>query len=372
MNFHQIWEIASAPDNVPIVALLFLIPFYVWYAFRQAFANDRLIDKLSADPQLAKTEYRKTEPWNPKWEKEVHTWPYLLRIELVAAVLVTVLLMVWSITLNAPLEEPSNPNVTMNPAKAPWYFLGLQEMLVYFDPWIAGVIMPTFIIVGLMVVPYIDANPLGNGYYTYKQRRFAIWTFLFGFIGLWVLMICHRDIHPRPRMDVVLAGADVGRAAGGVRRQSKHGPGLRHQWVVAGPFDAGGECELRAHFGAHHFWNFSTGALFSGGWIFFAPAAVAHGIQQEDFQAHDAAADVYNRVVYSVDAEPADQDPAAARVSHQVRLGDAVVQYLAVDSTVDEPESKRAGAGSTLRRQSAGFGASATWSPLNYKEALGA
>src|ERR1700736_5338392 len=189
MNWHQIWEVASAPDNVPIVALLFLVPFYVWYAFRQALENDRLIDKLSADPALAKTEYRKTEPWNPKWEKEVHTWPYLLRIELVAAVLVTVLLMVWSITLNAPLEEPSNPNVTMNPAKAPWYFLGLQEMLVYFDPWIAGVIMPTFIIVGLMVVPYIDANPLGNGYYTYKQRRFAIWTFLFGFIGLWVLMI---------------------------------------------------------------------------------------------------------------------------------------------------------------------------------------
>jgi hypothetical protein len=49
--------------------------------------------------------------------------------------------------------------------------------------------MPTLIIVGLMVVPYIDANPLGNGYYTYKQRKFAIWTFLFGFIGLWVLMI---------------------------------------------------------------------------------------------------------------------------------------------------------------------------------------
>ena len=56
MNWHQIWEVASAPDNVPIVALLFLIPFYVWYAFRQALENDRLIDKLSADPQLAKTE----------------------------------------------------------------------------------------------------------------------------------------------------------------------------------------------------------------------------------------------------------------------------------------------------------------------------
>src|SRR5579862_9887772 len=189
MNWHQIWEIASAPDNVPIVALLFLVPFYVWYSFRQALENDRLIDKLSADPALAKTEYRKTEPWNPKWEKEVHTWPYLMRIELVAAMIVTILLMVWSITLNAPLEEPSNPNLTMNPAKAPWYFLGLQEMLVYFDPWIAGVVMPTLIIVGLMVIPYIDTNPLGSGYYTWKQRKFAIGSFLFGFLVLWVAMI---------------------------------------------------------------------------------------------------------------------------------------------------------------------------------------
>src|SRR6266404_6750988 len=189
MNFHQIWEIASAPDNVPIVALLFLIPFYVWYAFRQAFENDRLIDKLSADPKLAKTEHRKTEPWNPKWEKEVHTWPYLMRVEVVAAILVTVLLMVWSLSLNAPLEEPSNPNLTMNPSKAPWYFLGLQEMLVYFDPWMAGVVLPSLILVGLMAIPYIDANPLGNGYYTYKQRKFAILAFCFGFLVLWCVMI---------------------------------------------------------------------------------------------------------------------------------------------------------------------------------------
>jgi hypothetical protein len=97
--------------------------------------------------------------------------------------------MVWSITLNAPLEEPSNPTLTMNPSKAPWYFLGLQEMLVYFDPWMAGVIMPSLIIVGLMVIPYIDTNPLGNGYYTFKQRKFSILTFIFGFIVLWVSMI---------------------------------------------------------------------------------------------------------------------------------------------------------------------------------------
>ena len=188
-NWHQLWEIVSAPDNVPIVALLFLIPFYIWYAFRQAFANDELIAKLEADPAAAKTAYRKTQPYQPKWEREVHTWPYLMRVEFVAAILVTVLLMVWSLTLSAPLEEPSNPNVTMNPAKAPWYFLGLQEMLVYFDPWIAGVVMPTLIIVGLMAIPYIDANPLGNGYYTYRQRKFALWTFNIGFIGLWVVMI---------------------------------------------------------------------------------------------------------------------------------------------------------------------------------------
>jgi hypothetical protein len=188
-DWHQLWEIASSPDNVPIVALLFLVPFYIWYAFRQAFANDRLIAELAADPAAAKTKYRKTQPWHPKWDREVHTWPYLMRMEFLVALIITILLMVWSLTLNAPLEEPSNPNVTMNPAKAPWYFLGLQEMLVYFDPWIAGVVMPTLIIVGLMVVPYIDANPLGNGYYTYKQRRYAIWTFLVGFIGLWVSMI---------------------------------------------------------------------------------------------------------------------------------------------------------------------------------------
>ena len=188
-NWHQLWEIAAAPDNVPIVGMLFLIPFYVWYAFRQAKQNDRLIASLEADPAAAKTAYRKVEPWHPKWEREVHTWPYLMRIEFVAAILVTVLLMVWSLALNAPLEEPANPNVTMNPAKAPWYFLGLQEMLVYFDPWMAGVVMPTLIIIGLMAIPYIDANPLGNGYYTYKQRKFAIWAFSFGFLGLWVLMI---------------------------------------------------------------------------------------------------------------------------------------------------------------------------------------
>ena len=189
MDWHQLWEVAAAPDNVPIVGIIPLLVFYMWLAWKQARANDRLIEQLAADPAMAKTHHRKTWPFQPGWQKEIHVWPFLLRVEFLAAIIVTILLMVWSIALNAPLEEPANPNLTMNPAKAPWYFLGLQEMLVYFDPWIAGVVMPTFIVIGLMAIPYIDPNPLGSGYYTLKQRRFAIGTFCFGFIVLWVAMI---------------------------------------------------------------------------------------------------------------------------------------------------------------------------------------
>src|ERR1700676_1874257 len=189
MDWRQLWEIMSAPDNVPIIALMPLLAFYMYLAWRQAHANDLLITQLETDPTMAKTHHRKAWPFKPGWQKEIHVWPFLLRVEFLAAIIVTIILMVWSITLNAPLEEPANPNLTMNPAKAPWYFLGLQEMLVYFDPWMAGVVFPTVIIVGLMAIPYIDANPLGNGYYTYRQRKFAIWTFCTGFIGLWVAMI---------------------------------------------------------------------------------------------------------------------------------------------------------------------------------------
>jgi hypothetical protein len=187
-DWYQLWKITSAPDNIPIVAMLFLVPFFTWLGVKQAVANDQLIGELEADPKLAKSHHRKVEPWRPGWAKELHVWPYLVRIEFLAAVIVTVILYVWSITLNAPLEEPANPNLTMNPSKAPWYFLGLQEMLVYFDPWIAGVVMPSIIMIGLMVFPYVDSNPLGNGYYTFKQRRFALWMFFWGFL-MWILLI---------------------------------------------------------------------------------------------------------------------------------------------------------------------------------------
>ena len=188
MDWAQLWTIASAPDNVPIVAMLFLVPFFMWMGLSQARANDRLADQLEGDPHLAKTHHRKTWPWRPHWSRELHVWPYLLRIEFLAVLIVTVILFVWSITLNAPLEEPSNPNLTMNPSKAPWYFLGLQEMLVYFDPWIAGVVMPSLMIVGLMAFPYVDSNPLGVGYYTWKQRKVAVGAFVWGFL-MWIALI---------------------------------------------------------------------------------------------------------------------------------------------------------------------------------------
>jgi hypothetical protein len=101
----------------------------------------------------------------------------------------TAFLIFWGIALIAPLEEPANNAKTPNPSKAPWYFLGLQEMLVYFDPWMAGVVLPSLIIVGLMAIPYLDFNKQGNGYYTIKQRRFAYIVFQFGFLEMWITLI---------------------------------------------------------------------------------------------------------------------------------------------------------------------------------------
>ena len=122
-------------------------------------------------------------------DDKIHTWPHLVRMEFLVTLFVLVALTVWALTVDAPLEEPANPTRTPNPSKAPWYFLGLQEMLVYFDPWHAGVVLPSLIIVGLMVIPYIDINPRGNGYYCFRDRKWEILTFFLGFHILWITMI---------------------------------------------------------------------------------------------------------------------------------------------------------------------------------------
>jgi hypothetical protein len=108
---------------------------------------------------------------------------------MICMVALTAILVLWGWALQAPLEEPASAVKTPNPSKAPWYFLGLQEMLVYYDPWMAGVVLPSIILVGLMALPYIDFNKKGNGYYTFNERKFSIITFLFGFLPLWIGLI---------------------------------------------------------------------------------------------------------------------------------------------------------------------------------------
>ena len=170
--------IVKKPDNVPIVAMLFLVGFFLWLSMSQAYDNDDRIAAGQPPKEASDGEAEKT------W-----VWPDLVYTELLAMVIGMIILVVWSLLLKAPIEEPANPARTPNPSKAPWYFLGLQEMLVYFDPWLAGVVFPSLIIVGLMAIPYIDTNPKGNGYFTFKERKVEISLFLFGFLILWVLLV---------------------------------------------------------------------------------------------------------------------------------------------------------------------------------------
>src|SRR5437868_5290316 len=122
-------------------------------------------------------------------DEKVLVWPDLVYTELICMIAVTFILVIWAVLLKAPLEQPATSAKAPNPSKAPWYFLGLQEMLVYYDPWMAGVVLPTMILVGLIAIPYIDFNQKGNGYFTFAQRKFAISTFLFGFVVLWCSLI---------------------------------------------------------------------------------------------------------------------------------------------------------------------------------------
>jgi hypothetical protein len=169
--------VATTPDNVPILGMLFLVGFFFWFAMYQAHLNDARIAK--GLPPLEKEDS----------DKKVFSWPDLVYVELISLVVCSIVMVVWSVVLKAPLEEPANPGAAPNPAKAPWYFLGLQELLVYFDPWMAGVVLPTLIIVGLMAIPYIDTNPRGSGYFSFRERKFEIVMFCFGFIILWVMLI---------------------------------------------------------------------------------------------------------------------------------------------------------------------------------------
>lgn len=109
----------------------------------------------------------------------VNTWPHLMAGEFLAVLAITAFLVITSVFVNAELLELANPNVTPNPSKAPWYFMGLQELLRYFHPQIAGVTIPQWIILGLIVTPYVDRNPSNKP----ADRKLAI-----SFFTIFILM----------------------------------------------------------------------------------------------------------------------------------------------------------------------------------------
>jgi hypothetical protein len=117
-------------------------------------------------------------------QDKVHVWPHLLGIEFVAALACTAFVLVFSVFVNAPLLELANANQTPNPSKAPWYFLGLQEMLTMFHPMVAGVTLPGFGLIGLILAPYTDRNPSNKP----EDRKFAISLFTI-FLMSWAVLV---------------------------------------------------------------------------------------------------------------------------------------------------------------------------------------
>jgi menaquinol-cytochrome c reductase cytochrome b/c subunit len=118
----------------------------------------------------------------------VMTWPHLLAIEFMAAAVISVFLVLMGLFMNAPLEDLANGNITPAVAKAPWYFLGLQELLAYFHPTVAGVLVPTFVLVGAALIPFVDR---GNILATRpSDRKTAVVLFsLFCALGLFVTFV---------------------------------------------------------------------------------------------------------------------------------------------------------------------------------------
>jgi menaquinol-cytochrome c reductase cytochrome b/c subunit len=117
-------------------------------------------------------------------QDKVHVWPHLLGIEFVAALACLAFTLVFSVFVNAPLLELANFNETPNPSKAPWYFLGLQELLTMFHPMVAGVTIPGVGLVGLLLAPYTDRNPSHKP----EDRKFAISLFT-TFLMFWTVLV---------------------------------------------------------------------------------------------------------------------------------------------------------------------------------------
>jgi hypothetical protein len=132
-------------------------------------------------------------------QDKVHVWPHLLAVEFVAALACTAFLLIFSIFVNAPLLELANFNQTPNPSKAPWYFLGLQELLTMFHPMVAGVTIPGLGLVALILAPYTDRNPSNKP----ENRKFAISLFTI-FLMFWAVLVMIGSFFRGPGQNFVV------------------------------------------------------------------------------------------------------------------------------------------------------------------------
>ena len=136
-------------------------------------------------------------------QDKVHTWPHLLVVEFAALLIVTAGLTIFSAAVRAPLLQLADFNKTPNPSKAPWYFLGLQELLTMFHPMVAGVTIPGMGLFVLMVAPFVDKNPSHHP----KDRKLAISLFTL-FIMLWAVLVIIGSFFRGPGFNFVFPWND--------------------------------------------------------------------------------------------------------------------------------------------------------------------
>ena len=128
---------------------------------------------------------------------QLMSFPHVILRESIAFQVLTIVLVVLALVWDAPLEQLANPLLTPNPAKAPWYFLGLQELLHYFPPVLAGVLIPTLVVLALVVIPYFDVNIEGEPLWAHRSRRrlqiyagaFAVLFVLLAIYNAWTVLV---------------------------------------------------------------------------------------------------------------------------------------------------------------------------------------
>ena len=136
-------------------------------------------------------------------QDKVHTWPHLLVVEFASILIVTAGLLIFSALVKAPLLGLADFNKTPNPSKAPWYFLGLQELLTMFNPQIAGVLIPGVALILLMLTPFVDRNPSVKP----KDRKFAIAIFTI-FVLMWAVLVILGSFFRGPGFNFILPWKD--------------------------------------------------------------------------------------------------------------------------------------------------------------------